>query len=74
VHLSDNAGKGWDSHLPPGEGVLALDGFLADLTAAGFDGAVTLEVDLRRHAGDARRLREVMIDMRLRTESLLSAV
>ena len=22
VHLSDNAGKGWDSHLPPGEGVL----------------------------------------------------
>jgi len=29
VHLSDNAGKGWDSHLPPGQGVLALDAFLA---------------------------------------------
>ena len=28
VHLSDNAGKGWDSHLPPGDGVLDLDAFL----------------------------------------------
>ncbi len=72
VHLSDNAGKGWDSHLPPGEGVLALDDFLADLTGAGFHGAVTLEVDLRRHTGDERLLREVMIRMRVRTESLLA--
>jgi sugar phosphate isomerase/epimerase len=74
VHLSDNAGKGWDSHLPPGEGVLALDDFLADLTAAGYGGAVTLEVDLRRHASDVRRLRDVMVAMRQSTESLLSPV
>jgi sugar phosphate isomerase/epimerase len=72
VHLSDNAGKGWDSHLPPGEGVLALDDFLADLATAAYDGAVTLEVDLRRHMGDDRGLRDLMIDMRQRTESLLS--
>jgi sugar phosphate isomerase/epimerase len=38
VHLSDNAGKGWDSHLPPGEGVLDLDGFLRDLADSDFDG------------------------------------
>jgi sugar phosphate isomerase/epimerase len=72
VHLSDNAGKGWDSHLPPGEGVLAIDDFLADLATAGYEGAVTLEVDLRRHAGDDRGLRDLMIEMRQRTESLLS--
>jgi sugar phosphate isomerase/epimerase len=72
VHLSDNAGKGWDSHLPPGEGVLGLDDFLADLANAGYNGAVTLEVDLRRHTGDDRELRHLMIDMRQRTESLLS--
>ena len=72
VHLSDNAGKGWDSHLPPGEGVLALDDFLTDLTDTGYQGAVTLEVDLRRHAGEARRLRDVMVSMRRRTESLLA--
>ena len=33
VHLSDNAGKGWDSHLPPGEGVLPLGAFLDDLSS-----------------------------------------
>jgi hypothetical protein len=33
---------------------------------------VTLEVDLRRHAGDDRGLRDLMIEMRQRTESLLS--
>ena len=51
VHLSDNAGKGWDSHLPPGDGVLDLDAFLEDLAASAYDGAVSLEVDLRRFAG-----------------------
>ena len=38
VHLSDNAGKGWDSHLPPGEGVLDLDRFLEDLAGFGVRG------------------------------------
>jgi sugar phosphate isomerase/epimerase len=72
VHLSDNAGKGWDSHLPPGEGVLAIDDFLADLTGAGYDGAVTLEVDLRREAADPHHLREVMVGMRERVEAMLA--
>lgn len=73
VHLSDNAGKGWDSHLPPGEGVLALEDFLVDLTGAGYDGAITLEVDLRHHAEDPRRLRDVMVGMRERVEAMLVA-
>jgi sugar phosphate isomerase/epimerase len=71
VHLSDNAGKGWDSHLPPGEGVLALDDFLTDLAGAGYDGDVTLEVDLRRQASNAQGLRRVMVAMRERCERLL---
>jgi len=73
VHLSDNAGKGWDSHLPPGDGVLKLNDFLTDLATAGYRGAVALEVDLRRHASDPRRLREVMVEMREEAETLLSA-
>ena len=72
VHLSDNAGKGWDSHLPPGEGVLDLEDFLIDLGSDDFDGAVTLEVDLRRAAEDPRRLRDAMTGMRERVEALLS--
>lgn len=71
VHLSDNAGKGWDSHLPPGEGVLQLDEFLDDLALDGFDGAISLEVDLRRYLTDDFRLRQVMVAMRERCEDRL---
>jgi sugar phosphate isomerase/epimerase len=73
VHLSDNAGKGWDSHLPPGEGVLPIEPFLDDLASNGFSGAVSLEVDLRRYLSDGRRLRSVMVEMRERCEARLSA-
>jgi sugar phosphate isomerase/epimerase len=73
VHLSDNAGKGWDSHLPPGDGVLELDAFLEDLTVSGFDGAVSLEVDLRPALGHADRLATTMVRMRERTELALAS-
>ena len=72
VHLSDNAGKGWDSHLPPGEGVLDLDGFLRDLADSDFDGTVSLEVDLRKRLDDPAGLRSLLVDMRQRVESLLA--
>ena len=72
VHLSDNAGKGWDSHLPPGEGVLDLDGFLRDLAGSGFDGTVSLEVDLRKRIDDPAGLRSLLIDMRQQVESILA--
>ena len=73
VHLSDNAGKGWDSHLPPGEGTLNLDAFLLDLVASGYRGNISLEVDLRRYLGEDKRLLDVMIDMRERCEERLNA-
>lgn len=71
VHLSDNAGRGWDSHLPPGEGVLPLDDFLEELALEGFAGAVSLEVDLRRHVADPAGLRRVMTAMRERCQARL---
>jgi sugar phosphate isomerase/epimerase len=64
VHLSDNAGHGWDSHLPPGAGVLPLEAFCRDLAASGFDGAVSLEVDLRKGLADPPRLRRQLTAMR----------
>ncbi len=73
VHLSDNAGKGWDSHLPPGEGVLDLDAFLEDLAASSFDGAVSLEVDLRPSLGHPHELETTMVGMRERTELALAS-
>jgi sugar phosphate isomerase/epimerase len=73
VHLSDNAGKGWDSHLPPGDGVLDLEAFCADLVDDGYAGSVSLEVDLRTHLTHPEALRDVMVAMRERSESWLGA-
>jgi sugar phosphate isomerase/epimerase len=72
VHLSDNAGKGWDSHLPPGQGVLDLDAFLTDLASSDYTGAVSLEVDLRPSLGHGARLADAMVEMRERTEDALA--
>jgi sugar phosphate isomerase/epimerase len=52
VHLSNNACRGWDSHLPVDQGVLPLAEFLELLGAEGFTGTVSLELDLRRYVED----------------------
>ena len=72
VHLSDNAGRGWDSHLPPGEGILPLEAFVEDLVASGYRECVTLEVDLRRYLTEPDRLRDVLVSMRERAETQLA--
>jgi len=72
VHLSNNAGRGWDSHLPLDEGVLHLDPFLDALATDGFDGAVSLELDLRRHLSDEAALRDALVRSRELCESRLS--
>lgn len=64
VHLSNNAGKGWDSHLPLDQGVLDLETFLDALAASGFAGTVSLELDLRRYLGDPDTLHEVLVASR----------
>jgi sugar phosphate isomerase/epimerase len=60
VHLSNNAGRGWDSHLPVDEGILPLDRFLDTLASRGFTGTISLELDLRRWAADHDELRRVL--------------
>ncbi|MGZ8583914.1 MAG: sugar phosphate isomerase/epimerase family protein [Actinomycetota bacterium] len=61
VHLSDNAGRGWDSHLPVNEGVLPLDRFLDALAAERYAGAISLEIDLRRTLDDPAALRRTLV-------------
>ncbi len=72
VHLSDNAGKGWDSHLPLGEGVLDIDAILNDLASA-TGASISLEVDLRKQLDEPAALRRVMTQMRERCEAKLLA-
>jgi len=62
VHLSNNAGRGWDSHLPVyQEGVLPLGPFLEALASNGFAGTISLELDLRPYAGDDKAIHEVLV-------------
>ena len=75
VHLSNNAGKGWDSHLPVDqEGVLPLEEFLADIGQDGFRGNVALELDLRPWMQDERQLRDVLVRNREFCERRLAPV
>ncbi len=64
VHLSNNAGRGWDSHLPLDEGVLDLTGFLSSLATSRFAGAISLEIDLRAHRNDPTTLRDTLVRSR----------
>lgn len=75
VHLSNNGGKGWDSHLPVDEGVLPLGDLLEHLQRSGFGGAVSLELDLRRWMEDPRGMNEVLTRNRefCETPALLAA-
>jgi len=62
VHLSNNAGRGWDSHLPVyQDGVLPLAEFLDDLAQDGFAGSVSIELDLRPWLRDEQALHEVLV-------------
>jgi sugar phosphate isomerase/epimerase len=60
VHLSNNAGRGWDSHAPVDRGVLPLDDLLDALASDGFSGTVSLELDLRPYLSDEGRLVDVL--------------
>jgi sugar phosphate isomerase/epimerase len=61
VHLSNNAGTGWDSHLPLDQGVLDLGPFLEALAGRGYAGAISLEIDLRPHLDDDEALRRILV-------------
>lgn len=60
-HLSNNAGKGWDSHLPVYEGVLDMDRLLREVAGDSFAGTISLELDLRRFIGDDEATRTVLV-------------
>jgi sugar phosphate isomerase/epimerase len=74
-HLSDNAGKGWDSHLPMGDerGTLPLDELLDAVMADGFGGTISLELDLRRYIDEPAATRDLLVQNREVCQRLLAA-
>jgi sugar phosphate isomerase/epimerase len=72
-HLSDNAGKGWDSHLPLGDerGILPIPEFLATVARDAFAGTMSLELDLRPVMGDDGAIKDVLVRQRELATDLL---
>jgi sugar phosphate isomerase/epimerase len=60
LHVSNNDGRGRDTHGLLDRGVLPIPEFLEEVGAAGFGGAVTLELDVRTWADDRPALLEVL--------------
>jgi sugar phosphate isomerase/epimerase len=60
LHVSNNDGRGRDTHGLLERGVLPIGEFLEEVGAGGFGGAVTLELDVRTWADDRRALLEVL--------------
>lgn len=73
VHLSNNTGRGRDSHARLQEGVLPIPAFLEQLGENGFSGAVSLELDLRPWMDDESALREVLSSQRRFVEPRIAA-
>jgi sugar phosphate isomerase/epimerase len=71
VHVSNNAGKGWDSHLPVYDGVLPIDAFLERLASGRFAGSVSIELDLRPYFRDDDELVDVLVKNKEFCESRL---
>ncbi len=74
IHLSNNRGRGWDSHLPVDEGVLPIPEFLEALADQRFTGSISLELDLRRWLADPSALHEVLVANRRSCERRLPAL
>jgi sugar phosphate isomerase/epimerase len=60
LHVSNNDGRGRDTHGLLGRGILPIGDFLEEVGAGGFGGAVTLELDVRTWADDRPALLEVL--------------
>lgn len=56
LHVSDNRGRGRDSHAPLGHGGLPLGGFLRTVAASDYAGPICLELDCRRYLDDRAAL------------------
>jgi sugar phosphate isomerase/epimerase len=60
LHVSNNDGRGRDTHGLLDRGVLPVPEFLEEVGAGGFGGAVTLELDVRTWADDRPALLDVL--------------
>ncbi len=64
IHLSDNRGDHRDSHAIPGSGILPLHQFIKRLPEVGYNGTVSLELDMREYIPEPERLVDLLVRSR----------
>jgi sugar phosphate isomerase/epimerase len=72
IHLSNNSGKGWDSHSSLDEGVLNMRAIVAGMLRSDYSGGVSLELDLRRVIGNPTAVHNFLVHNRVVFENLRS--
>jgi sugar phosphate isomerase/epimerase len=70
VHLSNNSGKGWDSHSALDQGVLNIKNIVAAISRSDFSGRISLELDLRRVLKSSKTARDYLVHNRLAFEAM----
>ncbi len=61
VHIADGSGSAKDEHLVPGRGDQPCAEFLQQVTAAGFDGEIVVEINTRK-SGDAETKEAALLE------------
>ena len=64
IHLSNNLGTGRDTHSPLTTGVLPIGSLLERLSARGYSGTITLEMDVREWASRPAQLVSILREQR----------
>ncbi|HEX9314050.1 MAG TPA: sugar phosphate isomerase/epimerase [Actinomycetota bacterium] len=72
IHLSDSRGDHRDSHALPGSGILPLGKFVTRLPEVGYNGTVSLELDMREWILEPGRLVDLLTKARDFTLECLS--
>jgi sugar phosphate isomerase/epimerase len=69
IHLSNNAGDGRDGHLELDQGILPIDRLLHEVSRSGYEGAISLELSVRRYI----EKREELVKMLKRNKELVES-
>jgi sugar phosphate isomerase/epimerase len=70
IHLSNNSGKGWDSHSAIDIGVLDMKAIIAGISRSGYSGGISLELDLRHAFKRSNTVHDYLVQNRLTFEAL----
>jgi len=70
LHVQDNEGTGWDSHLMPGDGTLDWGQFLRNLKAIGYQGDMVMEAHEQSLQAEDKDREAILLEIYRRAEKM----